>query len=431
MTNKRRDLRILWNSNGPHTGSGYAVFQKDLLSRLSADGWITDQIAFWGVLGAPLTYTDPPFDKGNSIKLYHKMADDYGSDAMYHHAKKFKYDVVFSFMDIPMINPQYLDMMVREQMKWIPYMPVDRDPVPPAVLDRLRYAYKIITYSQWGHDMLEKEGYTSKLILEGTDTSINKPADKVEARKKLGFLNKIPQDAFIWGMIAANKENPPRKGYQEALEAFKIFESSHPDAYLFIHTQQISPGAFPIVEYARHIGVDRKLIIWDQHSASFYDTTEDIVTMYNALDAYLAPSQTEGFALTPVEAMSCGKPVVVTDCTAMSELIEDGKTGYKAKIKHKWFTNQLAYQFIADSEDVAKKMELVYDDLKKDERKVAKACRQHVLKKYNIDTLVKDQWIPYLLSLQDEILGKMDSDGNTSNTRQESSNQQEGLQTNI
>lgn len=410
---KRRDLRILWNSNGPHTGSGYAVFQRDLLSRLSSDGWVTDQIAFWGVQGAPIKYTNPPFDKGNGITLYHKLSDDYGADAMYHHTKQYKYDVVISMMDVPMINPQYLDAMVRENIKWIPYIPIDKDPVPPSVLNNLRFAYKIITYSQWGHDKLQDAGFTSKLILEGTDTSINKPMDKIQARIKLGMdKSPMPIDGFLWGMIAANKENPPRKGYQEALEAFKLFSDNHPEAFLFIHTQQISPASFNITEYANHLGISRKLMIWDQHKASFYDTTEDIVTMYNALDAYLAPSQTEGFALTPVEAMSCGKPVVVTDCTAMSELIIDGKTGYKAKVKHKWWTNQQGYQYIADSEDVHKKMELVYEDLKKDEKAVSKACRKHILKKYNIDDQVKELWIPYFEALQEEILGpeKLDVD---------------------
>lgn len=406
MKTKRRDLKILWVSNAPWTGSGYAVYQKDLLSRLKSDGWNVGQVGFWGLQGAPITYSDPPFDKGNAIKVYPRLGDDYGSDAMYHHAKHYGYDVVFSMMDVPMINPQFLQMMAQEGMKWIPYIPIDRDPVPPAILDRLRFAYKIITYSQWGHDMLQNEGYTSKLIIEGTDTSINKPMDKMEARKKIGLdKSPMPPDGFLWGMIAANKENPPRKGYQEAIEAFKMFSDAHPEAWLFVHTQQISPQSFPIVEYAKHIGVANKLLVWDQFRASFYDTTEDIVTMFNAMDAYLAPSQTEGFALTPVEALSCGKPVVISDNTAMAELIEEGKMGYKAKMKHKWYTGQLSYQFVADSKDVYEKMEKVYQNLKEDPKGVAKACRQHVLKKYNIDTQVKELWVPYLTDLQEEILG--------------------------
>src|SRR3990167_6153678 len=147
MKNKRRDLRILWNSNGVHANSGYSVEQRELLSRLSADGWKIAQVAFWGLVGYPLTYTDPPFDKGNSIRLYPRLAEDYGTDAMYHWSKEFGAHVSFCMQDLGLLNPAYLDRMSREGMKFIPWVPIDQSPVPPVVLDRLRYAYKIITFS--------------------------------------------------------------------------------------------------------------------------------------------------------------------------------------------------------------------------------------------------------------------------------------------
>ena len=399
---KRRDLRIMWNSNGVWTNSGYAVAQRDLLSRLSLDGWTQAQIAFWGLLGNTIeNYTDWPFDKGNGIKLYHKLAEDYGTDAMYHHAKDFKADVVFSMMDTPSLNPNYLAQMQKDGIKWIPWLPIDRVPVPPSILGNLRFAYKIITFSKFGHDMLQDAGYTSKLILEGTDTSLYKPMDKLEARKIVG----IPPDVFLFGMIAANKENPPRKGFQEALEAFKLFSDNHPEARLLIHTQQVSPASFPIVEYANHLGVGDKLFVYDPIKAAFYANYKDVIPQLNALDALLHPSQTEGFGMTIIEAQSCGKPVLINDCTSMPELIVDGVTGEKCKVKHQWWTNQNAYQFIADSKDLADKMEILYQRLQKDPKGIAKACRQNVVKNFSIDNLVKDQWIPYLENLQEEILG--------------------------
>ena len=408
--NKRRDLRILWNSNGVWTNSGYAVEQRELLSRLSSDGWPTAQISFWGLLGNTIEkYIDPPFDKGNEIKLYHKLSEDYGTDAMYHHAKDFKADVVFSMMDVPSLNPAYLAKMNQEGIKWIPWLPIDHDPIPPAVLDRLRYAYKIITFSKFGHDLLEKEGYTSKLILEGTNTALYKPMDKIEARKLLN----LPPDIFLFGMIAANKENPPRKGFQEALEAFAIFEKNHPNAYLWLHTQQLSPTSFPILEYARHLGIIHKIIYFDQHKATFYANYKEVIQQLSAIDILLHPSQTEGFGLTIVEAQSCGRPVLINDCTSMPELIIDGVTGEKCKVKHKFWSNQNGYQFVADSDDLAQKMELLWQRLQKDEKKISKACRQNIIKNFNINTLVRNEWLPYLEALQEEVLGaKIDKEDN-------------------
>jgi len=48
---------------------------------------------------------------------------------------------------------------------------------------------------------------------------------------------------------------------------------------------------------------------------------------YQVLDLFVAPQRWEGFGLTPLEAMSCGVPVVVTDVGAFPELVVDGKTG--------------------------------------------------------------------------------------------------------
>ena len=39
VSNKRRDLRILWQSNSPSANSGYSVFTRDLLFRLLKDDW--------------------------------------------------------------------------------------------------------------------------------------------------------------------------------------------------------------------------------------------------------------------------------------------------------------------------------------------------------------------------------------------------------
>lgn len=48
---------------------------------------------------------------------------------------------------------------------------------------------------------------------------------------------------------------------------------------------------------------------------------------YGALDLYVAPQRWEGFGLTPLEAMSCGVPVVATRVGAFEELVADGETG--------------------------------------------------------------------------------------------------------
>ncbi|MFZ5845736.1 MAG: glycosyltransferase [Patescibacteria group bacterium] len=396
---KRRDLRILWQSNAPHANSGYSVFSRDLLFRLLKDGWIVACSGMGaGVDAYPVwewgeDLIDDRF-KGLKLKVYPKLGDPYGSDSLVDHSIDFKAHITFSMQDVWTLNPQYLQKM----KVWISYVPIDKYPVPQNVLQNLQYAYKIITFSSFGQKALEEKGFTSTLILEGVDTQMFKPMDKKETRAKWG----LPQDLFLFGMIGANKENPPRKGYQEALEAFALFQAKHPDSGIFFHTQQITPGGFPIQQLCNELKLKNAFFL-DAYKQSFGLRSHDIAEELNCFDILLHPSRTEGFGLLPVEAMSCGIPAIVNNTTSMPEQIIPGKTGEICKTAKRWFTPDAVWVWDADIPDLYECMERLYQKLH-EPNTIARDCREHVLTKYNIDVLFKDKWVKLLEELQDELL---------------------------
>lgn len=53
-------------------------------------------------------------------------------------------------------------------------------------------------------------------------------------------------------------------------------------------------------------------------------TDNNLALLYNACDAFLAPSKHEGFGLPVLESMACGCPVVASDCTSLPEVVGDG-----------------------------------------------------------------------------------------------------------
>jgi len=55
---------------------------------------------------------------------------------------------------------------------------------------------------------------------------------------------------------------------------------------------------------------------------------EGMPELYRNSDILLFPSVREGFGLVPAEAMSCGLPVVATNCSSLPELIDEGKGGF-------------------------------------------------------------------------------------------------------
>lgn len=52
------------------------------------------------------------------------------------------------------------------------------------------------------------------------------------------------------------------------------------------------------------------------------------VAYYNLADAFIFPSELEGFGLAVAEAMSCGLPVIASDQGALPELVADGQGGF-------------------------------------------------------------------------------------------------------
>ena len=403
---KRRDLKIIWSSNAPHTNSGYAVATRDILYRLLQDGWNIACIGFFGAEGYHMylhgeDLIDDRF-KGTKLKIYPKMNEPYGGDALVHHSKDFGAHVAFAMQDLQTLDTQALNTLASNGTKFIPYLPIDQDPPLPLIFNNLNIAHKIVTFSQFGKKVLQDKGYTSNLIVEGVDIELHKPLNRAKCREEFG----LPQDAFIFGMISANKENPPRKGFQEALEAFKLFADKHPEARLFFHTQQTSGSSFPILEYGRHLGIADKLLFYNQYMATFKANVVEVNKQINAFDCVLHPSQTEGFGMLVVEAQAAGVPVIVNRCHSQPELVIEGVTGEVCETGKAWWRNLNAYVYPADVNSLYEKMEIVYARSKdpKAAKKSSDAAREHVLKNYNIDTIVKEKWIPYLEDLQDEIL---------------------------
>ena len=58
---------------------------------------------------------------------------------------------------------------------------------------------------------------------------------------------------------------------------------------------------------------------------------DDVSELMSQIDFYVQPSLSEGFGLTVVEAMLAGKPVIVSPCGSLPELVEDGNTGIVMK----------------------------------------------------------------------------------------------------
>jgi len=109
----------------------------------------------------------------------------------------------------------------------------------------------------------------------------------------------------------------PRKNVKTLIEAYVRLRRSdrirHP-LVLVGHKAWLYDDIF---DMARASGYADDLIF------TGYVPDDDLVALYNAADLFVYPSIFEGFGLPPLEAMSCGTPVVTSNTSSLPEVVDD------------------------------------------------------------------------------------------------------------
>ena len=147
-----------------------------------------------------------------------------------------------------------------------------------------------------------------------------------DARLKFG----IPDNAFAVFYNFSYKSGLDRKNPEGAIRAFAKALSDKNDAMMILKT--VASSEFPErVQELRGLvdglGIANKVKFFDD-----YLTQRDVLNLTNACDVYLSLHRAEGFGLGIAEAMSLGKPVIVTDYSSTTEFCNASNSipvGYK------------------------------------------------------------------------------------------------------
>jgi glycosyltransferase involved in cell wall biosynthesis len=343
-------------------------------------------VNFYGLQGA--------IKEEEGITMYPSMGMPYGEDALVNHSKDFNADISITWQDVHTMDMNWVNQLKR----WIPWTPVDRDPMGSPLVDRLRSAHRIISCSKFGEEQIKNNGMYSTYIPCSVETSILKPPDfsKEDYRKSIG----IPPDLFLFGMVSANKEIPPRKSFQEVLDAFALFKKQHPKSGIFFHINKIQGYAFPIGEYAKFLGLEKDIFYLDDYKQMYKVKDFDMAGFYSMMDCLLLPSSAEGFGMPAVEAQSCGTPVIVNRFTSMPELVIEGKTGFVCEVAIKQFSPTMGYVGIPSVKSLYDQMEKM---IRANRKQMALDARRHVVDTYDADLIFNTKWLPYLSNIERHI----------------------------
>ena len=384
-------LRILWMSNTPWCSSGYGVQSKYLMPRFKALGHEPGIFAFYGLQGGILNW--------QGFTMYPLARDPYGNDVVEAHYKHFKADLLITLVDV-----WVLEDFPNKVKRWVPYMPVDHQPIQRIVLDHIKDAWKVIPYAKFGEVELRKAGVQNvSYIPHGVDVDVFKPLDdRNKYKRMLGF----DETDFVVIMVQANKGNAPsRKNFDGQLRAFAQFAKRHPDAKLYMHTEPTSiwqgvnlPEMISnLSKWADLPDLAERIHFCDRYENILGYPPEYMARAYNAADVCLMATMGEGFGIPTIESQACGTPVIGTDATSTPELIT---AGYRVRIAEPFYTPLASYQFIPDTNDILNGLEWAYT---RRADTALRAAATRGMQQYSWDNVVESFWKPWLAQCEAEI----------------------------
>lgn len=383
-------MRIAIWSNAPFTNTGYGGQVRGMIPRMQKMGHTVSVIANYGLQGSPLNW--------NGATIYPLREKMHNQDVLRNYVNHFAADVVISLYDIWSLPPGARGMM---GVPWIGMVPVDGEPVSEQMKERIKELDYLVAYAKYGVDQFTKAGIDCYFIPHAIETETFKPGNKEQVRQKLGF----PADSFLISIVAANKGFPPRKSWPEALAAFTKFQKSHPNALLYLHTTKEPMGSGGAGIYFDKLidllGTPRESVVFPSPTEyAFGVSDEGVAEIYQASDVMFLPTRAEGFGLPVIEAQACGCPVVVNDCSAVSDLV---RNGYKVKPLQPQFLPQLDYFWQLPSvRGMVKALEKVYawDDITK--MKNALAGRKFT-EGFDWDKVWSQYWVPFLEHVEETL----------------------------
>lgn len=324
-------------------------------------------------------FSSPDLQNKMPFKIHSTRNQYYGSDVFDKIVMQFQPDVVLTIGDIWMVN--YISepnrCKTRHMFKWVGYIPIDGaahgEVLPPTWTQVVNNMDIKVAYTEYGHKIISntipglKEDL--KLIPHGVDTNIFKPLpqeeiDKLRLTIGLDILkpNGEIKKRICFLMVARNQ---PRKNIPEVAKAWKQFVANgkHERAVFWPHMCFQDPMGWNLDEIFDIADIRKSLIFFDKiaHGTSNLNLMPepDLNRLYNVCDVFILIAG-EGFGLPIAEAMACGKPVIVLDHSACSELARG--RGEAVKISHTVTGLKGTERPYPDTKDLLGKMDKLYRD---------------------------------------------------------------------
>jgi len=386
-------MNILWHGVAPFIYSGYGTLTKNIALRI---GQIYPTIitCYYGLhTGGSLRIA--------GVRVLPVTEHNWGEYSVKHYLEKFN-------IDLPILASDFWPFRwFAELPNSLFYGPIDSYDYTEEDKETMQLYSYFIPCSKFGAKVYRKvtKREPFEIIPHGVDTKIFKPYPKSECRK----LFNLPQDKFIIGIVSANSDPEPRKGWDDIFYAISQFLKKHREErknlLVFAYTKPTDTRGYNLVKMAKKLGL-KKNVVFPEHLAQTVGLPDfEMAKLYSSFDLLLNASRREGFCLPVLEAQACGVPVIASNSSALPELVKG----------HGWLVKMGDIVFVprgwkcrkVDREDLIEKLEDAYFSPEK-RAKFSRKGREFALQ-FDWEKLFKEKWIPTLERLNDKGLNIISS----------------------
>lgn len=404
MENKKEEKVILIYGDNPKMSSGCAQIWDNLMGRLPK------LKPKWKFLFVGWQNYNRPFEIDGYTMLPSDGVTPYSYTNLLSNIKKYNPNFFISMLDIG-TQGGYIEQVNEARKsgwlgKWIAYSYLDTHDWEMLNWDEiLSYPDINLVMSDFAEQQFTKHNVPNvKKIYAGVDTKVYYPlSNREDLRKKYGI-----NDKFVIGFVGRNQR---RKMLPALIKGFSQFSKDKNDVLLLLHTEE-KQGDFDVnCLTARFEENDENLrekiqFIRGQLNNRMRQLImpEEMNVFYNLMDVYCHASGGEGFGLPVIEALSCGVPVVYTDCSTAPELTNYGKVGFLLPVLEDKYGRKVSEigangvgNYVPDDKELANILNKLYDDWKTGGellKKRGELSRRFALK-YDWDIIAKE-WISLL-----------------------------------
>lgn len=207
---------------------------------------------------------------------------------------------------------QIIELRNRKKFKIVYIFPFDIQQVRMDWLKWINDCDVPCVYSQYGERMLKDHVPALRYFRPPLwNKDLFKPLpNRAQLRKTI--FSSIPKDNLILGFVGKNQI---RKSPERLLKAFMAAKQENPYMTLYLHTDM--QGVHNLTQMAKDFGAKTGDMV--TKTAGTYPAGK-MAEIYNAMDFLINCSMQEGLSWTPLEAMLCGTPCILSDTTAQTEI---------------------------------------------------------------------------------------------------------------